>query len=117
MDGLKDELEDLRMQLEDLRTELEDEIAMRQDVTKDNEERIKNIEKEIEKVHGSALRALLGNSQIMYSLTRKLGKDIWEYWNEFGSWNFENGKMYKEVKVEAYDKNGNLCQKGHQCHR
>ena len=75
MDGLKDELVDLRMQLEY-------EIATRQNVTKDNEKRLENIEKENRKLLELALSLRGDIDRIVFSLLKKFGNDTWEFWND-----------------------------------
>ena len=75
MDGLKAEFEDLKMQLEY-------EIAMRQNVTKDNEERLENIEKENRKLLELALSLRGDIDRIVFSLLKKFGNDTWEFWND-----------------------------------
>ena len=75
MDGLKAEFEDLKMQLEY-------EIAMRQNATKDNEERLENIEKENRKLLELALSLRGDIDRIVFSLLKKFGNDTWEFWND-----------------------------------
>ena len=74
VDGLKDELDDLR-------TLVENEIAMRQNVTKDNDERLENIEKEIGKSLKLGLSLRRDIDRIIFSLMKKFGDDTWEFWN------------------------------------